>query len=147
MGITAPTAINGQLYVYVALSKVGKVAVLSASTNSVIENITVGANPEGIYSVPDFTTSFVESGLASGLTWSVTYNSIKSSSTSAAIGITVPEGTYYFSIPNVQSNLVCNHQLGVGTQYYYAPSPVSGSAVGGSTENVTFTIYSKTVSC
>ena len=147
MGITAPTAINGQLYVYVALSKVGKVAVLSASTNSVIENITVGANPEGIYSVPEFTTSFVESGLASGLTWSVTYDNIKSSSASAAIGITVPEGTYYFSIPNVQGNLVCNHQLGVGTQYYYAPSPASGSAVGGSTENVTFTIYSKTVSC
>ena len=150
-GITALSGTNGQVYVAIALYNAGKVAVLPASANNIINhvvfNLTVGANPEGIYSVPDFTTSFVESGLASGLTWSVTYDSIKSSSASAAIGITVPEGTYRFSIPNVQGNLICNYQLGVGAQYYYVPSPASGSAVGGSTENVTFTIYSKTVSC
>jgi len=86
------------------------------------------------------TTTFSESGLSSGVTWSVTYNSVDKSNTAPLSvifqtttgGIRRPVAAYSINSisPNSSSTLNC------GTTY--TPSPSSGFAEAGSTVSITF---------
>jgi len=52
----------------------------------------------GITMVTPYTVTFVESGLAAGTSWSVTFNGAPQASTSASISFTVPNGVYAYSV-------------------------------------------------
>ena len=71
---------------------------------------------------------FIESGLPSGTSWSVTYNSIVYSSTTTTIEITLTtSGTYSYSIPFADSG-----------SYSYPPYPSSGTLSDTGTLDVGF---------
>ncbi len=61
---------------------------------------------------PTYTVTFTESGLASGTSWSVTFDGTSQSSTSTTDAFSVPDGTYSYTI---------------GTVAGYTASPTSGS--------------------
>jgi len=52
----------------------------------------------GKINVIPYNVTFVESGLASGTSWSVTFNGAPQASTSASISFTVPNGVYAYSV-------------------------------------------------
>ena len=71
---------------------------------------------------------FIESGLPSGTSWSVTYNSVVFSSTTTTIEITLTtSGTYSYSIPFADSG-----------SYSYPPYPSSGTLSDTGTLDVAF---------
>jgi outer membrane protein assembly factor BamB len=73
----------------------------------------VGSNDHRVYAfaaIPTYTVSFVESGLASGTSWSVTFNGTIKSSTSDTISFTVPNGDYAYSV-TVPSGYTPSFQL------------------------------------
>ena len=71
---------------------------------------------------------FNETGLPSGVSWSVTYNSLNQSSTSTSISFEETAGVFY-------SYTVHNSVSGI---YIYTPSPSSGSAKAPSSVSITF---------
>ena len=76
-------------------------------------------------SVSTYTVTFTESGLASGISWSVTLNGTTHSSTSGTIQFTVVNGTYQFTVQPVTG---------------YTISPTSGSVtVSGANQGVQIT--------
>ncbi len=73
-------------------------------------------------------TYFNETGLPSGVSWSVTYNSLNQSSTSTSISFEETAGVFYsYDVHNSVSGI-----------YIYAPSPSSGSAKAPSSVSITF---------
>ena len=77
-----------------------------------------------------FTVDFVESGLPSGRTWSVSLNGASLSSATTSIGYQEPNGTYVYHVANLSS---------------YTASPSVGSLVvmgGDRTIDVTYTLNS-----
>jgi len=93
----------------------------------------VGADGGDMYAfgktnVIPYNVTFVESGLASGTSWSVTFNGATQASTSASISFTVPNGVYSYSV-SVPSG-------------YTSPSPLSGTLTvddGNVVKNIVFT--------
>ena len=82
------------------------------------------AHPMTVY----YHAYFVESGLPSGTSWSVTYNSVVYSSTTTTIEITLTtSGTYSYSIPFADSG-----------SYSYPPYPSSGTLSDTGTLDVGF---------
>jgi hypothetical protein len=80
------------------------------------------------------TTTFTETGLPSGHTWDVSYNSLaKSNSSPDSIVYTGAPGNFSYSVsspPNSSSTVDCATT--------YTPSPSSGYANAGSTKNIAF---------
>jgi hypothetical protein len=77
--------------------------------------------------VTDYAVTFTESGLASGTSWSVTFNGSTQSSTGTSIQYSVPNGTYSYTVGSVSG---------------YTVSPSSGSVtVSGSAQSVSI-VYS-----
>jgi hypothetical protein len=75
----------------------------------------------------DYAVTFTESGLASGTSWSVTFNGSTQSSTGTSIQYSVPNGTYSYTVGSVSG---------------YTVSPSSGSVtVSGSAQSVSI-VYS-----
>ena len=74
---------------------------------------TDGAHVFGKVAVIPYNVTFVASGLASGTSWSVTFNGGTQSSTTDSINFVVPNGTYEYYV-NVPSG-------------YTSPSPLSGT--------------------
>jgi len=60
----------------------------------------VGSFDHKVYAFapPTYDVTFVESGLASGTSWSVTFNGVNQSSTSDSIIFSVPNGVYAYSV-------------------------------------------------
>jgi len=80
----------------------------------------------------DYAVTFTESGLASGTSWSVTFNGTAQSSTGTSIQFSVPNGTYSYSVASVSG---------------YSVSPSSGSVtVSGSAQSVSVTFTASTPS-
>ena len=83
--------------------------------------------------VTDYGITFTESGLASGTSWSVTFNGNTQSSTSTSIQFSVPNGTYSYTVGSVTG---------------YSVSPSSGSVtVNGAAQSIgiTYTLQDYTV--
>jgi hypothetical protein len=93
-------------------------------------------------SVSTFVVSFVEAGLPTGLSWTVTITnsssgaSISNSSTSSTLTFTVPNGTYTYLIENATNSttlFVGSPQTGplvvsgpgAAVEFYYVPYPIS----------------------
>jgi len=79
-----------------------------------------------------YTITFMESGLPSGTSWSVTFNGNTETSTTNTISFTEPNGTYSFSISSING---------------YSVSPSSGSITVKGTnisQNITFTSVTTT---
>jgi hypothetical protein len=103
---------------YTATPASGSLTVSGVSSKS----ITFAALPPGSYTV-----TFTESGLPTGMTWSVTLNSAQESSTGTSISFTETNGTYSFTVGSVTG---------------YTASPSSGMVtVSGPTspQSITFT--------
>lgn len=83
------------------------------------------------YKIPGLTTAFVETGLFSGVSWSVTYNSVQKSTTSNSISFSNAIGNYSFSVPaSSNSSTQCTTT--------YTPSPSSGYLTTGSSQTIAF---------
>ncbi len=83
---------------------------------------------------PTYLVTFIESGLPSGTSWSVTFNGTTQTSTTGTITFSVPNGSYSYTVGSVMG---------------YNSSPSSGSiSVSGSSINqaITFTAIKKTIS-
>jgi hypothetical protein len=52
----------------------------------------------GVTKITPYNVTFVESGLAPGTSWSVTFNGVPQASTSTSISFTVPNGDYAYSV-------------------------------------------------
>ncbi len=74
------------------------------------------------------TTTFSESNLPSGTSWTVTYNGATKSSTSTTNTFTTGTGTFSYSVSSLSINS-CT----------YSPSPASGSLTAGSSQSVSYT--------
>jgi hypothetical protein len=83
----------GRVSGYVATPQTGSVQVSGASVTRMVEFTSV---PTGQYAV-----TFAESGLTSGISWSVTVNGTTRSSTTGYLVFTEPNGTYAFLIGSV----------------------------------------------
>ena len=147
--------VNGYIYVTAGLDTV---TVIDPTTNTVVGNITVGLYPQGIVYDPsngylyvvnlgsgtvsviattseiaEYPVTFIESGLPSGTTWSVTINGNTETSTTNEITFTLPPGTYTYTIGSVPG---------------YTASPSSGMITvtsSGITQTITFTPITYTV--
>lgn len=64
----------------------------------------------GMTMVTPYNVTFVESGLAAGTSWSVTFNGAPQASTSASISFTVPNGVYAYSV-SVPSGYTSSSEL------------------------------------
>lgn len=64
------------------------------------------------FSKVTYKVSFVESGLSSGTTWSVTLNGNKESSSSSTITFTIWNGTYSYSAAGVSGFYINSHEKG-----------------------------------
>lgn len=144
--------LNG--YIYVSGYYDGKVTVINGATNEILSNISAGCFPLGsafdpansvlfvgngesgtISIIPlqhpspqkQYGASFVESGLTSGTSWSVTFNGTSESSTTDSIDFTAVNGTYSYTISNVSGYNLTTSSGSIS---------ISGKNV---TQNVTFT--------
>ena len=72
------------------------------------------------------TTTFTESSLPSGTSWSVTYNSVSKSSTGSMTFYDTP-GSYSFSVPSISAS---------GCPY--SPNPSSGTLTAGQSQAISF---------
>lgn len=82
-----------------------------------------------------YSVTFAESGLGSGTSWSVTLNGSESSSTSARVEFSEPNGTYDFSISSVASHSVAPSSGAVSVQGADVREPITFTLIG---YNVTF---------
>jgi hypothetical protein len=111
---------------YIATPAAGYLVVNGAAAS---QTITFKAAAPGTFSV-----TFTESGLPSGTSWSVTYNGVLNSSTTATVGFTVASGNYTYS---------------VGTVANYSASPSTGYLVvngAAASQTITFTSTSSSSS-
>ncbi len=76
-------------------------------------------------------TTFTESGLPSGYTWHVTYDSVQNNPTTTSTTFTTSYGNYSYSV-----NTLSNSSGGCTTTY--TPSPSSGSLYSGLSQSITF---------
>ncbi|WP_252896903.1 hypothetical protein [Metallosphaera hakonensis] len=83
-------------------------------------------NASGAY----FTITFVESGLPPGTIWSVTLNGVTMLSNSSQISISVPRGTYHFTVGSVQG---------------YFPIPSSGTVIVNGSYYVQHITFNRTI--
>ena len=86
-----------------------------------------GTSPPILVLPQTIVSTFVENGLPSGTSWSVTYGGVQGSSTTNTISITTSTGLESYSIPSQVSGGVT-----------YAANPSSGSVVAGNTTTATF---------
>jgi len=113
--VSSPAVANGVVF---AGSSDNNVYALNASDGSSVWNYTTGdwvvsspavangvvfvgsidGNLYAFATTPTYDVTFVESGLASGTSWSVTFNGATQASTSASISFTVPNGIYAYSV-------------------------------------------------
>src|SRR6266480_4336172 len=141
---------DGNGYVYVANSVSNDLSVINGAT--VVATVLVGNAPSGVaydsgngyiyvanngantVSViattrppgPLFLVTFIETGLPSGTSWSVTLDDLLNRSTTPTITFSGPNGTYSFAVGRIRGD----------TAYYYA-IPASGSlAVNGTPVSV-----------
>ena len=141
---------DGNGYVYVANSGSNDLSVINGAT--VVATVLVGNAPSGVaydsgngyiyvanngantVSViattrppgPLFLVTFIETGLPSGTSWSVTLDDLLNRSTTPTITFSGPNGTYSFAVGRIRGD----------TAYYYA-IPASGSlAVNGTPVSV-----------
>jgi len=146
-------------YVYVANEGSNNVSVINGATNTVIASIAVGSEPAGVaydssngyvyvanydsnsvsiistppQAIKKYSVTFTESGLTSGISWSVIFNGTTESSTGNTIKFNEPNGTYSFSISPISG---------------YSASPSSGSiTVNGANVNqaITFTAVTPSI--
>ncbi|MGD0718790.1 MAG: ice-binding family protein [Thermoplasmata archaeon] len=92
---------------YTAQPSYGSVTVSGAAAGEAIA-FTTGGTPE------TFTVTFTEFGLVSGTSWSIAFNGVLRSSTTATVAFTVANGTYTYV---------------VGPVVGFTPSPSAGSAI------------------
>ena len=147
-------------YVYVTNARSNNVLVINGATNAVVDTVSVGLEPCGVtfdssngyvyvtnlgsgsvsiipttnQSVSEYSLTFTETGLPSGTSWSVTFNGSTESSTTSTMTISVPNGSYSYTVSSVAG---------------YTVLPSSGSVtVNGSNVSVaiTFTLVKTTVS-
>ena len=59
-------------------------------------------------SVSEYLVNFTETGLQSGVSWSVTFNDTNKSSTGSTIAFTAPNGTYSYKIESVSGYTISN---------------------------------------
>lgn len=82
------------------------------------------------------TTTFVESGLPTGKTWTVTLNGITQSGSGTQLRFPIGVGTGFPFVVN---------SVYVGSSgsytYYYLPAPATGSVAGGATATISFTYH------
>ncbi len=125
---------------------VSKIKTASATCTSVFEpNPSSGYLIAGTNQSITFTNTskcvhtFAESGLPSGMKWSLTYDGITNSSTSNKISFLVPSGTYNFNTSSISSAIYNINEQDVGS-CTYSPNPSSGSVSAGSSQtNIVFT--------
>ena len=87
------------------------------------------------------TTTFTESGLPGGYTWSVDYGGTTySASSGSQIQFTTAPGTYSFSVSPVDESPLTSCAATIVEYYVYSPSPSSGSLVAGSPQSITYSL-------
>ncbi|MGC8630214.1 MAG: hypothetical protein ACP5T1_04390, partial [Thermoplasmata archaeon] len=125
------TGISAGTYSYMVSSITGYRAVPSG-TVTVTGNSSVQIS---FVAVPtSFTVTFTESGLASGTSWSVTFNGVQQNSTTSTITFTgISAGTYSYTIQNVSSyvspgaaTITINGNSNVNVAFAKSPSTPSG---------------------
>jgi len=105
-------ATSGISVILTAGSTAGKVGLfLNASLNGTTQSASPVVIAVFIPPAPTYNVTFTESGLASGVSWSVTFNGSQKSSSTARIAFSIKNGTYGFT---------------VGTVTGYVASPTSG---------------------
>ena len=96
-------------------------------------SLTAGTSQAISYSASNCVTTFTESGLPSGASWTVVYNGTSQTSTSTTADFAMPPGTYSFTA-GTSSASGCS----------YSPSPSSGSLAAGSSQSISYTQFCST---
>lgn len=89
-------------YAYIVLPMPGQVISAKVGTLAVPLSGTLGVAVKGLsvalkYVYP-YAVTFIETGLTTGTSWSITIKGVTSSSTTSSIGFSLPNGTYAFKV-------------------------------------------------